>query len=123
MKKTIKALALITGSLFAGSAFSAEVACDVYPKSNGSSWGNGTANCMGFDYSFGSSTSGRYFLKNVTKPIKEVHWSGDARCSGGASCSATIRAYAPNSASALILYKDGTWESTNTANASYETGR
>ncbi|MCO7189044.1 hypothetical protein CWB99_13630 [Pseudoalteromonas rubra] len=121
MKTTLKAFALIAGTFFAGSAFSAEMVCDVYPKSNGSSWGNGTANCMGFDFSFGRSTSGRFYLKNVSKPIQEVHWSG-ANCSGGTSCSVTIRAYTTNSASALILYKDGTWERTNTANAEYETG-
>ncbi|MEC4088761.1 hypothetical protein CWC22_020880 [Pseudoalteromonas rubra] len=122
MKTTIKAFALVAGTLFAGSAFSAQVVCDVYPKSNGSSWGNGTANCSGFDYSFGRTTNGRYYLKDVTKSIQEVRWEGDARCTGGTSCNATIRAYTSNKASALILYKDGTWERTNTASAFYETG-
>ncbi|KZN60209.1 hypothetical protein N473_24835 [Pseudoalteromonas luteoviolacea CPMOR-1] len=123
MKTTLKALTLIAGTFFAGSAFSAQLVCDVYAKGNGNSWGNGTKNCMAFDYSFGSSTTGRFYLKDVTKPIKEVQWSGVARCSGGTSCNVTIRAYSgSNNASAIILYKDGTWEQTNTANASYETG-
>lgn len=122
MKTTIKAFALVAGTFFAGSAFSAQLVCDVYPKSGGHSWGNGTANCSGIDFSFGSSTGGRFYLKNVTKPIEQVSWSGDARCSGGTSCNVTIRAYSNTSASALILYKDGTWERTNTASAYYETG-
>ncbi|MBQ4810036.1 hypothetical protein A7985_06130 [Pseudoalteromonas luteoviolacea] len=124
MKTTIKALTLIASTVFAGQAFSAELVCAVYAKSGGSSWGNGTANCEAFDYSFGNSTGGRFYLKGVTKQIKEVRWSGAARCgtTTSSSCSATIRAYGTNSASATILYTDGTWEQTNTARASYETG-
>ncbi|MCF2860310.1 hypothetical protein L1286_22780 [Pseudoalteromonas sp. SMS1] len=124
MKTTLKALTLIAGTLFAGQAFSAELVCDVYAKNSGNSWGNGTKNCMAFDYSFGSSTNGRFYLKNVTKEIQEVRWNGSARCgtSSKTSCNASIRAYASNSATATILYKDGTWETTNTARASYETG-
>ncbi|RZM74799.1 hypothetical protein [Pseudoalteromonas rubra] len=122
MKTTIKAFALVAGTLFAGSAFSAQVVCDVYPKSNGHSWGNGTPNCAGFDFSFGSSTNGRFYLKDVTKEIKEVRWEGKANCSGGTSCNTTIRAYTSNTATALILYKDGTWERPKAASAFYETG-
>ncbi|TMP39665.1 hypothetical protein [Pseudoalteromonas rubra] len=121
--KTLKTLALVAGTLFAGSAFSAQMVCDIYPKSGGHSWGNGTASCSALDFSFGNSTSGRFYIKNITKPVEEVRWSGIANCSGGTSCGATIRAYSPNNtASALILYKDGTWERTNTARADYETG-
>ncbi|KZN44398.1 hypothetical protein [Pseudoalteromonas luteoviolacea] len=124
MKTTIKALTLIASTVFAGQAFSAELVCAVYAKSGGSSWGNGTANCEAFDYSFGNSTGGRFYLKNVTKPVQEVRWSGSARCgtTTSTSCNATIRAYGANSATATILYKDGTWESTNAATAYYETG-
>ncbi|KZN31653.1 hypothetical protein [Pseudoalteromonas luteoviolacea] len=124
MKTTVKALTLIAGTLFVGQAFSAELVCAVYAKSGGNSWGNGTKNCMAFDYSFGNSTNGRFYLKNVTKDIKEVRWNGDARCasSTSTSCNATIRAYSSNTATATILYKDGTWETTNTARANYETG-
>ncbi|MDK1287967.1 hypothetical protein [Pseudoalteromonas umbrosa] len=123
MKTTLKALTLVAGTFFAGSAFSAELVCDVYPKGNGNSWGNGTQNCFGIDFSFGTSTSGRFYLKNVSKPIQEIQWNGAARCSGtSTSCRVTVRAYSATSASALILYKDGTWEKTNTATASYETG-
>ncbi|MDK1285747.1 hypothetical protein [Pseudoalteromonas umbrosa] len=124
MKTTMKAFTLLAGTFFASSALSAELVCDVYPKGNTTNhtWGNGTSHCDGIDMSFGNSTSGRFYLKNVTKPIKEVQWSGSARCSGGTSCNVTIRAYAGASASALILYKDGTWERTNTAYATYETG-
>ncbi|MCF2909557.1 hypothetical protein L1285_14625 [Pseudoalteromonas sp. DL2-H2.2] len=123
MKTIIKACALIATTVFAGSAFSAQLVCEVYPKgSNAHTWGDGTPNCGGFDFSFGRSTSGRYFLTNIAKPIQEVQWNGDANCPGGTSCNATIRAYTTNSASALILYKDGTWEQTNTARANYETG-
>ncbi|KZN50903.1 hypothetical protein [Pseudoalteromonas luteoviolacea] len=123
MKTTLKALTLVAGTFFAGSAFSADLVCDVYPKGNGNAWGNGTKSCFGFDFSFGSSTSGRFYLKNVTKPIQEVRWSGAARCgTSSTSCGVTVRAYSSTTASALILYKDGTWEQTNTARASYETG-
>ncbi|KZN61408.1 hypothetical protein [Pseudoalteromonas luteoviolacea] len=124
MKTTIKALTLIASTVFAGQALSAELVCAVYAKSGGSSWGNGTANCEAFDYSFGSATGGRFYLKNVTKTVKEVRWNGSARCSTTAStsCNATIRAYATNQATATILYTDGTWESTNVARAYYETG-
>lgn len=121
--KTLKTLALVAGTLFTGSAFSAQMVCDIYPKSGGHSWGNGTANCSAIDFSFGNSTSGRFYIKNITKQVEEVRWSGIASCSGGTSCGVTIRAYSPNNtASALILYKDGTWERTNTAQADYETG-
>ncbi|WP_105169817.1 hypothetical protein [Pseudoalteromonas sp. T1lg23B] len=122
MKTTLKAMTVIAGTLFAGSALATTLVCDVYPKSGGNSFANGTKNCGAFDYSFGNSTSGKFYLSNISKPIQEVRWEGKANCSGGTSCNATIRAYSQNSASALILYKDGTWERTNTANAWYETG-
>lgn len=122
MNKTLKALTLIVGTVFAGSAFSAQLVCEVHPKSNGHSWGDGSTHCGAFDFSYGTSTSGEFSLTGVAKPVKEVFWSGDANCSGGTSCRATIRAYSQNSASALILYKDGSWERTNTAHATYETG-
>lgn len=120
MKKTIKVFSLVAVTLFAGSAFSAQVVCDVYIKPNGSTWGNGTASCSGVDFSIGNTTDGHFYLIDVAKPIQEVRWNSDANCSGGTSCRVTIRAYTLNSASALILYKDGTWERTNTAHASYE---
>ncbi|MCF6436669.1 MULTISPECIES: hypothetical protein [Pseudoalteromonas] len=122
MKTTLKAFTLVAGSLFAGSALATTLVCDVYPKSGGNSFGNGTKNCGAFDYSFGNSTSGKFYLINISKPIQEVRWEGRATCSGGTSCNATIRAYTQNKASALILYKDGTWEQANTASAWYETG-
>lgn len=122
MIKLVKVLALVAGTLFAGSAFSTQLVCEVLPNGNGSSYGDGTSYCSAADVSSGFSVSVRFYLINVTKPIQGVRWSGAARCSGGESCTTTIRAYAPLSASALVLYKDGTWERTNTATAVYETG-
>lgn len=122
MKKAFKTLAFVGATLFAGSTFAADLVCDVYAKGNGNSFGNGTQSCNAFDFSFGNSTNGRFYLTNISKPINKVIWSGDARCSGGTSCSVTVRAYGGNSAKATILYKDGTYEVTNTARMSYETG-
>ena len=123
MKKTLKVIALLGATLFAGSSLAADLVCDVYPKGNGNSFGNGTASCDALDFSFGNSTSGKYYLKNITKPVQRVIWSGHAGCSGGTSCSVTVRAYSWNQkASATVLYKDGTYEITNTARMSYETG-
>ncbi len=122
MKKALKALAIVSTTLFAGSALAADLVCDVNPRGGGHSFGNGTASCNALDFSFGNSTSGKFYLKNVSKPISKVIWSGKARCSGGTSCGVTVRAYSSNSASATILYKDGTYEVTNTAHMGYETG-
>ena len=122
MNKTLKALAIIGTTLFAGSALATELVCDVYPKGNGSSWGNGTSRCDALDFSFGNSTSGKYYLKNISKPINSVIWSGHATCNGGTSCGVTVRAYSSNSAGATVLYQDGTYEIMNTARMSYETG-
>jgi hypothetical protein len=122
MNKVLKALAIVSTTLFAGSAFAADLVCDVNPKRGGNSFGNGTQNCNAMDFSFGNSTSGKFYLKNVSKPISKVIWNGKARCSGGTSCGVTVRAYSVNSASATILYKDGTYEVTNNARMSYETG-
>lgn len=123
MKLKLAALTLLTSALYSGSALSADLACDVYAKGNGQQLGNGGAHCVAFDFSFGNSTSGRYYLKNVTKPIRQVIWNGHASCNGGTSCAVTVRAYArAQSATATILYQDGTYEVTNKASMEYETG-
>ncbi|QSX39136.1 hypothetical protein [Shewanella cyperi] len=122
MSNMLKAIGVMAALGFGQSAFAADMVCNLNVKSGGYVDGNGTAHCIGFDYSFGSSTSGTYSIENVTKPISSVIWSGNAKCSGGVSCGVTVRAYSINKASATILYKDGTWEQTNTANMSYETG-
>jgi hypothetical protein len=83
---------------------------------------NGRSNCFTIDFSFGNQTTGKYYLQNISKPINKVIWQGDASCTGGTSCNMTVRAYRSYSASALILYKDGTYETTNTSRMSYETG-
>jgi hypothetical protein len=122
MNKMLKALALVGTTLFAGSTLATELVCDVYPKGNGNSWGNGTSSCDALDFSFGNSTSGKYYLKNISKPISNVIWSGKASCNGGTSCGVTVRAYSSNTAGATVLYQDGTYEIMNTARMSYETG-
>lgn len=103
-------------------AFATNMVCDVYPKAGGGTHGNGTSSCDAIDFSFGNSTSGKFYLQNISKPINQVIWQGDANCSGGTSCSVTVRAYSTMSASAVILYKDGTYETTNSARMYYETG-
>lgn len=123
MKATFKAFALIGATLFTGSTLATELVCDVNPRGNGQTMGNGTSSCEAFDFSFGNSTSGRYYLKNISKPINKVIWHGSAGCSGGTSCGVTVRAYSGSQqAHATVLYKDGTYEVTNTAHMFYETG-
>jgi hypothetical protein len=122
MNNTLKALALVSTVFFAQSTLASDLVCNVSVKSGGNVMGNGTDYCVGFDLSFGNSTSGSFTIKNVTKPISSVLWSGDAKCSGGISCGVTVRAYRLTQASATILYKDGTWEKTNSASIEYETG-
>jgi len=106
----------------ANMAFATDLACEVYPKAGGVVSGNGTSSCDAIDFSFGNSTSGRFYLSNISKPINQIIWQDDASCSGGTSCGVTVRAYTTTSASALILYKDGTYETTNAASIYYETG-
>ena len=123
MKLKLAAMALLGAALHTGSASATDLACDIYIKGNGNQFGNGTANCIGFDFSFGNSTSGRYYLKNISKPISQVIWNGHASCNGGTSCSVTVRAYTGSqSATATVLYQDGTYEVTNSARMEYETG-
>jgi hypothetical protein len=122
MNNTLKTLVLISTVFFAQSTLAADLTCNLNVKNGGNVMGNGTAHCFGMDFSFGNSTSGSYAIKNITKPISSVLWSGNAKCSGGTSCGVTVRAYSVNQASATILYKDGTWETTNTARMEYETG-
>jgi hypothetical protein len=122
MKNSLKVLALVSTAFFAQSALAADLTCNLNVKQGGHVMGNGTAHCFGMDFSFGNSTSGSYNINNISKPISSVLWNGNANCSGGTSCGVTVRAYSSNQASATILYKDGTWETTNTARMEYETG-
>ena len=78
MKAKIFIATLFTSCLYTTSALAADIACDVYPKRGGNSHGNGTASCSAFDFSFGNSTSGKFYIKNISKPIKEVIWKGAA---------------------------------------------
>lgn len=119
MKNIIKTSSLFFSLLLAESAFSADLVCDVYSRGDTN---NGIKNCSAFDFTFGSRTGGKFYLKNISKPILRVIWEGDAKCDGGTECRVTVNAYSATSASAIILYKDGTFESTNTSEMSYETG-
>lgn len=122
MKTILRILLLSGAALTTNSVFATDLVCDVYPKGSSGHSSNGTSHCDAFDYSFGNSTTGKFYLKNISKPINQVIWQGDASCSGGTSCNMTVRAYRQYSATALVLYKDGTYETTNIANMSYETG-
>jgi hypothetical protein len=122
MKNILRTLLLTGAALATNSVFATDLVCDVYPKGGAGNGSNGTSHCFAIDFSFGNSTSGKFYLENISKPINQVIWQGDASCSGGTSCSITVRAYSRESASALILYKDGTYETTNTAYMEYETG-
>ena len=122
MKKRIILSTLLSSCLLASSAFATDLVCEVYPKNGGNQMGSGTSYCAAFDFSFGNSTSGKFYLKNISKPISQVIWNGKANCSGGTSCGVTVRAYSVTQASALVLYQDGTYEHTNTATMEYETG-
>lgn len=124
MKKSLKTCALLGYILFSGASFATDLVCDVYAKSAGGQSSNGLAFCDAIDYSYGNSTSGRFYLINITKPIYQVIWNGHASsCQGGTSCSVKVKAYKPGQkATATILYKDGTYETTNTSRMYYETG-
>ncbi|KPH60165.1 hypothetical protein AMS58_18210 [Pseudoalteromonas porphyrae] len=122
MKTILRILLLSGAALTTNSVFATDLVCDVYPKGSNGYSSNGTARCDAFDFSFGNSTTGKFYLQNISKPINQVIWQGDASCSGGTSCTVNVRAYRSTSASALILYKDGTYETTNIARMSYETG-
>ena len=120
---TFKALTLVGATILPHNALAADLACNLNVAWSGTVNGNGTAFCEGLDYTFGNSTTGSFFLKNVTKPIHSVTWNGDANCGSTATfCPVTVFAYFPSEASATILYTDGTWETTNTATIDYESG-
>ncbi|KZN46481.1 hypothetical protein [Pseudoalteromonas luteoviolacea] len=116
---TILALALTTG-FFANSAFSAELVCRVNSL-NGQSHNSGTSNCWAMDFSFRNSSSGVFYLKDVTKPIERVQWNNNRSCSG-TQCAVTVRSFQYKSMTAHIFYKDGTSELTNRAVMLYENG-
>jgi len=122
MSNTLKTIGVLAALSFGQSAFAANMVCHLNVKSGGNVDGNGTDHCVGLDFSFSSGTSGTYSIENITKPVSSVIWSGNAKCSGGVSCNVAVRAYSINKASATILYKDGTYEQTNTAYMEYETG-
>lgn len=122
MKNAVASFFSLVFLLIASSAFSATLVCDVFPKGRFTSGNNGVANCWGFDTSFGNSTTGRFYIKGITKPVSRVIWDGDASCNGGTSCNVTVRAYSFPRATATILYADGTHETTNTSTMEYETG-
>ncbi|WP_028835218.1 MULTISPECIES: hypothetical protein [unclassified Pseudoalteromonas] len=122
MKNVLKALLISGAALTANSVFATDLVCDVYPNGSGGNSMNGRSNCFTIDFSFGNETTGKYYLQNISKPINKVIWQGDASCTGGTSCNMNVRAYRSYSASALILYKDGTYETTNMSRMSYETG-
>lgn len=118
----MKASSLVASLLLAESAFSTELVCDVSTRGPGGHTNNGIAHCDALDFSFGRQTTGKYYLINVSKPIQRVIWEGNAKCDGGLSCFVSVQAYSSNSASAVILYKDGTFEKTNTSSMTYEAG-
>ncbi|MDP4486416.1 hypothetical protein CWB89_00085 [Pseudoalteromonas piscicida] len=115
--KILAAIALV-GTCGAGAT---ELNCDLQVKRGGNVIGNGQT-CFGMDFSFGNSTTGKFYLTNISKPINKVIWNGDASCSGGVECGLTVYAYQTHTATATILYKDGTYEETNVSRISYETG-
>jgi len=118
-KKIILPLALTFGALSAVPAMAADMSCYINAKNGGQTWGNGTSNCSAFDFSFGNSTSGRYIIKNMTKPVKKISWIKG--CSSGTSCTVNVRAYSVNSGEAYIHYTDGSIEFVS-AYMDYETG-
>ncbi|MCY7296270.1 hypothetical protein [Alteromonas sp. a30] len=125
MRNTLKNLALTSALLMTTQAFATDLVCDVYlkPGAGGNTLGNGTAHCDGFDFSFSNSTTGRFYLKNISKPIQQVIWQGGASsCSGGTQCTVTLPAYSPKTATAIVLYDDGTYETTNLSRMYYESG-
>lgn len=122
MKTILRILLLSGAALTTNSVFATDLVCDVYPKGGSGHSFNGGAYCDALDFSFGNSTTGKFYLQNISKPISQVIWQGDASCSGGTACTVNVRAYSTTSASALVLYKDGTYETTNIAHMSYETG-
>ncbi|AWF83298.1 hypothetical protein BTJ40_00575 [Microbulbifer sp. A4B17] len=119
MKKLLIIFSLLVGPVVTQPAFSADLECTIYVKSGGFEFGNGTNFCGGFDFSFGSSTSGNWEITNITKSIDYVNWIEG--CSSGLSCSVTVRAYASNPAEVYIHYTDGSIEYL-TGSMTYETG-
>lgn len=122
MKTTLIASALVLLGTLSIDSQAADLRCSLNVKSGGNVWGNGSNHCSGLDFSFGNSTSGKFYIANASKPISKVIWNGDASCSGGTTCYMTIRAYRQYNATATILYTDGTYETTNSAHIDYETG-
>ncbi|WP_440056268.1 hypothetical protein ACSLBF_19355 (plasmid) [Pseudoalteromonas sp. T1lg65] len=119
MKNKLIAAAMITLGAFSFSSEAAQMKCDVWTK-NGNTWG--TTNCFGMDFSFGRSTTAKFYITGVTKPVDSIVWTTNSSCSSGTSCTFTASAYRTYYAEAKILYSDGTWEKTNRSTLSYETG-
>ncbi|MFC3031714.1 hypothetical protein ACFOEE_04175 [Pseudoalteromonas fenneropenaei] len=122
MKKQIFAAAAVMLSALSFSSQAAQLKCNLTVKSGGNVWQNGTSYCSGIDFSFSNSTTGKFYIEGASKPISRILWNGDANCTGGTSCNMTIRAYRDYTATATILYQDGTYETTNSATMNYETG-
>ncbi|WP_444943293.1 hypothetical protein ACJJIK_15695 [Microbulbifer sp. ZKSA006] len=119
VKKLLIIISLLAGSLVALPALSADLECTLNVKSGGHVYGNGTSHCGGLDFSFGSSTSGKWEITNITKSIDYVNWING--CSSGLSCSVTVQAYSSNLAKVYIHYTDGSIEYLS-GSMSYETG-
>lgn len=70
------------------------------------------------------STTAVFRVTGTSGQISQVLWGGDAsgKCGTGTMCSFSIRAFRQYTATATILYSDGTWENAS-ATAEFEDGR
>ena len=120
MRKLLKTLALAGSFIFSHQVFAATMCCDINTYPGDIEFGSGTSFCMGQANSFDHSTAtGTFYLKDISKPYNNIIWNGQPNCSG-TSCRVSMSFYMTYSASATILYTDGTWETTNAASMRYE---
>ncbi|KZN44448.1 hypothetical protein [Pseudoalteromonas luteoviolacea] len=116
--KSLKALFLVTGSLFASSVYSANVTCEIFTEGGGLNLSG--QDCYAINLTNENYARVVFTINDLTNLVNAHVWQGCRASNNAKSCSSYVRAGSTTSASAIVLYKDGTWDRTNRSTATFE---
>ena len=119
MKKLLSAALLVVSSLATSQAFATTMECVVDPPAYDYFNPNHSS-----DVIYGANKAKVVFRIVDSKPVRSVIWKDAAQSCGtsGTSCSFSIYPFREYTATATVLYQDGTWD-TASAIAFFEDGR
>ncbi|WP_281557384.1 hypothetical protein [Thalassomonas sp. RHCl1] len=121
MKKLLTAGLLVASSFATSQAYAAAMECYVDTPAYDHYT---TGSCFAMVWGENKATAVFRIKDAASKPISSVIWDGAAKScgTGGTGCAVSIYAFRQYTATATVLYQDGTW-GTASATASFEDGR